>query len=162
MVNVISLYRLARWAFLNHIPLIPKMIQGIIFIFYNCHISYKCDIGKGTFFLHKGMASLILDGVVIGQNCRMGMNIMITGRSPYKEVPRIGNNVWISPGVIISGPVIIGDNVIIAPNSYVNKSIRSGYVVGGNPAKIIGKVNNLDYNIFENPSYLSGFESYLE
>lgn len=38
--------------------------------------------------------------------------------------------------IILPG-VKIGDNVIIAAGSVVTKSIPSGYIVGGNPAKII-------------------------
>jgi serine O-acetyltransferase len=149
--NVITLYRLSRWLFLRKIPLLPKMIQGIIFLVYNCNISYKADIGSKTIFLHRGMSSLVLDEVVLGKNCRIGMNVMITGRSPYKNVPRIGDNVWIGPGTIISGPVIVEDNVIIGPNSMLLRSVSAGHIVVGNPARVIGKVEDLNYNIYENP-----------
>ena len=41
MYNAIHLYRLARWLYLHHIPLIPMMIQLIIFCGYGCRLSYK-------------------------------------------------------------------------------------------------------------------------
>ena len=47
MYNAIHLYRLARWLYLHHIPLIPMMIQLIIFCGYGCRLSYKTKIGKG-------------------------------------------------------------------------------------------------------------------
>ena len=43
----------------------------------------------------------------------------------------IGNNAMIMPGVTI------GNHVLIAAGSVVTKSVPSGVVVGGNPAKII-------------------------
>ena len=90
--------------------------------------------------MHNGKILLILDSVSVDENARIGMNVMITGKGPYKQVPKIGNNVWISPGAVISGAVIIEDHVIIAPNTVVNKSVPEGAIVGGIPAKIIGWV----------------------
>ena len=162
MPNVIFFYRVARWFHEMKLSIISKFIQGIIFLVYNCHISYLAIIGKKTYFLHKGMATLILDYVVIGDNCRIGMNVMITGKTPYKNVAKIGNNVWIGPGAIISGPVIIEDNVIIAPNSMIIKSIPKNKIVAGNPAKIIGDINELDYNIFENSDHNEELMPFLE
>ena len=161
MPNSILFYRIARWFFIKKIPILPKIIQGLIFLLYNCHISYKASIGKGSFLLHKGMATLILDGVVIGENTRIGMNVLITGKGPYKEVPKIGDNVWIGPGSVISGAVIIQDNVLIAPNAVVTKSVPEGAIVGGVPAKIIGWVKDLDYNVLNNESWKEGYMEYL-
>ena len=153
MPNAIFFYNIARWLHLKNVPFLPKMIQGFIFVVYNCHISYLCNIGRKSFLLHKGMSTLILDNVIIGENTRIGMNVLITGKAPYKYVPRIGNNVWLGPGSIISGPVIIEDNVIVAPNSVVNFSVPKNKIVGGIPAKIIGDVRELDYDISKNESF---------
>lgn len=161
MPNAIFFYRISRWFFNHKIPFIPKIIQGIIFILYNCHISFLAEIGKGTILLHKGMATLILEHVSIGVNSRIGMNVLITGKGPYKNVPKIGNNVWIGPGAVITGPVIIQDNVIIAPNSVVNKSVPEGAIVGGSPAKIIGWVKDLEYDIMKNESWKEGYMKFL-
>lgn len=68
---------------------------------------------------------------------------------------------WISPGVVISGAVIIEDHVIIAPNTVVNKSVPEGAIVGGVPAKIIGWVKDLDYDIMKNESWKEGYMDYL-
>lgn len=162
ILNAIYLYRFSRWLYRFKIPFVPKIIQGLIFLIYNSHISYKCIIGNGSFFLHKGMGTLILEKVIIGVNTRIGMNVLITGKSPYKEVPKIGDNVWIGPGSVISGPIIIKNNVLIAPNSFVNKSIPEGAIVGGVPAKIIGWVKDLDYNIMENEEWKYGHAEFLE
>lgn len=49
----------------------------------------------------------------------------------------IGNWVYIGTNAMIMPGVTIGDNVLIAAGSVVTKSIPSGVVCGGNPAKII-------------------------
>ena len=105
---------------------------------------------------------MLIPGTFIGDNCVLGLRFSTVRKFPYKEVPRIGNNVWCGPNVIISGPVIIEDNVIIAGNSFVDKSVPSGAIVAGTPARIIGWVKDLDYNIASNPKYKEGIMPFLE
>lgn len=56
----------------------------------------------------------------------------------------IGDNVFIGVNTIIMPGVKVGDNVIIAAGSIITKSIPSGTVVGGVPAKILGEFDNLN------------------
>lgn len=161
MPNAIYFYHISRYLYLHRVPVLPRLFQGLIFLVYNCHISYKAQIGRGSYLLHKGMATLILEGVEIGSNTRIGMNVLITGKGPYKSVPKIGSRVWIGPGSVISGPVIIEDNVIIASNAVVTKSIPQGAIVGGIPAKIIGWTKEIDYDIFANESWKEGYMDFL-
>lgn len=49
----------------------------------------------------------------------------------------IGGNVTIMPGVKI------GPNAIIAASSVITKDVPEGVIVGGNPAKVIGSVDDL-------------------
>lgn len=74
---------------------------------------------------------------VIGKNCMIGSCVTIGGRSGHYEVPVIGDNVQISTGSKILGPVRIGNNVVIGANSTVLKDIPSNCVVVGSPARII-------------------------
>ena len=76
--------------------------------------------------------------------------------------PIIGNRVYIGPGAVIQGPVIVDDNVIIAPNSVVTKSVPQYAIVAGIPAKIIGDVRKLEYDIFKNESWKEDTKEYLK
>ena len=153
MINAIHLYRLARWLYLHHIPVLPRICMLIIFLCYNCSIPYSADIGRGTFLNHGGIGVLINANVRIGKNCKIGNNVSIVGQGPYKNAPRLGDRIYIGPGAVIQGPVIIGDNVIIAPNAVVNKSVRSHMIVAGVPAKIIGDTRRLGYDIFKDEGF---------
>ena len=73
----------------------------------------------------------------------------------------IGDYVYIGSGAKILPGCIVGDNVLIAAGSVVTKSIPSNVVVAGNPAKIIGSIDeyiqrNLQYNT--NSKYMNYIE----
>lgn len=146
----------------HKIPILPKLVQALIFLIHSSAISYRVKIGKGTFFNHKGFGVLINDNVVIGNNCKIGNNVSIVGQGPYKNVPVIKDKVYIGPGAVIQGPVIIENNVIVAPNAVVNKSVPENAIVAGIPAKIIGWTNKLDYNIFADESWKEGIKPFME
>lgn len=109
-----------------------------------------------------GGGILINPHVRIGEHTKIGNNCSIVGQGPYKNAPVIGNRVYIGPGAVIQGPVVIDDHVIIAPNSVVTKSVPQYAIVAGVPAKIIGDVRKLDYDIFKDESWKEGKKEYLK
>jgi len=103
-------------------------------------------IGKG-FFIDHGM------GVVIGETCEIGDNVLIyqgvtlggTGKDSGKRHPTIGNNVLIGSGVKVLGPIKVGNNVRIGSGSVVLKDVPDDVTAVGVPAKW----NSLDKNTQE-------------
>lgn len=71
----------------------------------------------------------------------------------------IGNNVFIGVNSVIIPGVKIGDNVIIAAGSIVTKSVPSGTIIGGNPAKIIGDYESYKQDVLNN--YISDMDLYF-
>lgn len=90
---------------------------------------------------------MIHSRAVIGKKCSIGTNVTIGGKSRWYEVPVIGDNVYISSGAKILGPIRIGNNVTIGANAVVTKDVPDNCVVAGIPAKIIKMYNSSEtYN----------------
>lgn len=162
MINAIVFYRMERWLYLHHVPFLPKLIQLLIFLLYNSRITPKAKIGKGSFFVCKGISCSLHDKTEIGENNRLGIHLVIVGQGPYYHGCKIGNNCWIGPNVTIQGPVIIEDGVVIAPGSVVNKSVPANAIVAGVPAKIIGFTTELDYDIMAGEDSDMSYKPFLE
>lgn len=72
----------------------------------------------------------------IGPFCDIHVGVNIGQNLSAEEVPRIGENVWIGPGVKIFGKIEIADGIMIGANSVVNKSFQeSDITIAGVPAK---------------------------
>lgn len=54
---------------------------------------------------------------------------------PQKEMPIIGNDVWIGLNSIIMRGVVIGDGAVVAAGSIVTADVKPYSIVGGIPAK---------------------------
>lgn len=158
---MIYFYRLANFLFRNNVPFFPKVIELLIFLLFNSRIPSSITIGKGSSFAYQGLSTLLVKGTEIGENCVIGMRVTTGRKFPYKHVPKIGNSVWIGVNAVLLGPIIVEDNVIIAANSVLMNSVPKGKIVAGNPAKIIGDVASLDYDIFANPKFKEGVAKYL-
>lgn len=88
------------------------------------------------------------DYVVMGPNCKIytqnhkhEFNETPFLQQGYEEVKPvvIGNNVWIGGSVTILPGKTIGNNVVIGACSVVTNNVPDNCIVGGNPAKIIKK-----------------------
>lgn len=73
------------------------------------------------------------------------MHIYTGGYSFQEHVGciEIMDNVFVGSGTTILGNVRIGPNAIVAAGSLVNKDVQPNSIVGGVPAKVIGKFSDL-------------------
>jgi maltose O-acetyltransferase len=87
--------------------------------------------------------------VYVGENSSFSFeNIVITAthemgdrQTVIAKPIHIGKNVWITTRCIILPGVKIGDNSVIAAGSVVTRDIPSNCLAGGNPARVIKKLN---------------------
>lgn len=86
------------------------------------------------------------NGIIIGDNVQFapGVQIISSNHDPnnldkhiISEPIIIGNNVWIGGNAVVLPGVKIGDNVIIGAGSIVTKDIPSNTTAVGNPCRII-------------------------
>lgn len=115
---------------------------------FRCDYGYNIHVGE-NFYANFDCVILDVCPVYIGVNCFMAPGVHIyTATHPLDPVERasgaefgkpvtIGDNVWIGGRAIINPGVKIGHNVVIASGSVVTKDVPDNVVVGGNPARII-------------------------
>ena len=103
-------------------------------ITHNLYIISKKSIGGGLRLMHAYSTTILVQSM--GRNCMVNQYVTIGWNN---GIPTIGNNVWISAGAKVLGPITIGDDVIIGANAVVTKDIPSHSMVAGIPAKVIKK-----------------------
>ncbi|MBE5101756.1 maltose acetyltransferase domain-containing protein [Priestia aryabhattai] len=126
-----------------------------VYVEPNIRVDYGYNIFVGeNFFANFDCVILDICKVSFGDNCLLGPGVHIytathpidpnernSGREYAKPII-VGDNVWIGGSSVINPGVSIGDNVVIASGSVVTKDVPNNVVVGGNPAKIIKKIEN--------------------
>ncbi|MCM3543634.1 maltose acetyltransferase domain-containing protein [Priestia megaterium] len=131
-----------------------------VYVEPNIRVDYGYNIFVGeNFFANFDCVILDICKVSFGDNCLLGPGVHIytathpidpNKRNSGKEYAKpiiFGDNVWIGGSSVINPGVTIGDNVVIASGSVVTKDVPNNVVVGGNPAKIIKKLEIKDIRI---------------
>ena len=77
----------------------------------------------------------------LGTNCKVHVCVNIGADfNDAVKVPRIDDHCYIGPGAKIFGDVYVAEGTVIGANAVVNKTIsKSGMIVAGVPAKVIGE-----------------------
>ena len=126
-----SLYNRKHFFFFFLISQISRFLTGI-------EIHPGAQIGR-RFFIDHGM------GIVIGETAEIGDDVMLfhqvtlggTGKDKGKRHPTVENNVIISAGVKVLGPIVIGENSKIGANAVVLHDIPKNATAVGIPAKVV-------------------------
>lgn len=115
----------------------------------NCRI-YTRNFGSEPWMISVGNKVTITSGVKIltHDGSTWLFNDEKGRRYKFNQVI-IGNNVFIGVDSIILPGVKIDDYVIVAAGSVVTKSVPSGVIVAGNPAKIIGSYHEFETKALE-------------
>ncbi|MBK8954387.1 MAG: N-acetyltransferase [Saprospiraceae bacterium] len=109
-------------------------------------IDDSCSIGKGTKIWH---FSHVMSGCIIGDHCNLGQNVVISPEVILGNHVKVQNNVSIYTGVICEDDVFLGPSMVftnvINPRSAVNRRgqylrtfVRKGATIGANATIVCG------------------------
>lgn len=147
-LHAIAFHKLSHFLYNKKRFFLARFISQVGRFFTGIEIHPGAKIGKRLFIDH-GM------GIVIGETAEIGDDVTIfhqvtlggTGKDKGKRHPTVKNNVIISAGVKVLGPITIGENSKIGANAVVLKDIPDNATAVGIPAKLVrleGQRVNLD------------------
>jgi maltose O-acetyltransferase len=122
---------------------------------FYCEYGTRVSIGAGTFFNYD---CLMLDvaPVTIGAACQVASRVQfLTATHPIDPEPRrigwesakpivLGDNVWLSGGVIVCPGVTIGDDTVVGAGSVITRDLPAGVVAAGVPARVLREIGDRD------------------
>ncbi|WP_448586708.1 serine O-acetyltransferase EpsC [Thermaurantiacus sp.] len=139
-VLAVGLHRIAHRLYRAELFLLARIVNHFARFLTGIDIHPGARIGKNLFIDH--------GFVVIGETAEVGDNVTIYqgstlgGTNPAngiggKRHPTIGNDVVISLGAAILGPITVGDGARIGANAVVTKDVPPGATMVGIPARPI-------------------------
>ena len=115
----------------------------------------RIRIGSGT-FLNQTVMVAASELVEIGDHCMLANGVLVTDADHRFDDPilpithqgfsakgptRIGANVWLGAGCVVTGGVTIGERTVVGAGSVVTRSLPAGVVAAGTPARVMREID---------------------
>ncbi len=137
-VLAVGLHRVAHWLFVAELYFFARLVNHISRFLTAIDIHPGAKIGRNLFIDHGfvviGETAEIGDNVTIYQGSTLGGTNPTSGQGG-KRHPTIQDNVIISLGAAVLGPVVVGANARIGANAVVTKDVAEGATMIGIPAR---------------------------
>lgn len=148
-VWAVGFHRLAHAFYRADLFLLARMINHLARFLTAIDIHPGARIGRNLFIDHGfvviGETSVIGDNVTIYQGSTLGGTNPTNGVGG-KRHPTIGNDVIISLGAAVLGPIHVGDGAKIGANAVVTRDVPAGATMVGIPAKPVPVLVKEDQN----------------
>jgi carbonic anhydrase/acetyltransferase-like protein (isoleucine patch superfamily) len=125
-------------------------------IYHSAVVLGSVKAGRGTWIGPYVMLDGSGGGITIGAYCAISTGVHIytheavqwslTGGEikPTRAPVSIGDHTYIGSQAIIDMGVRIGSRSVICANSFVNSNVANNTIVGGSPARVLGRVRFMD------------------
>jgi serine O-acetyltransferase len=135
----VALVRYAQIAHARGYRRIAKVFSLVNFMLFNLEVPARLAIGPGLVIPHP--QGTVLGASKIGINATIFHQVTLGGKVADFEYdaekrPCVGDNVILSVGAKILGPVQLGDGCVIGANAVVLDDVPPGAMAVGVPAKI--------------------------
>jgi serine O-acetyltransferase len=131
----IAVYRISHELWLNHVPVLPRMLSEYVHGKTGIDIHPGATIGQ-RFFIDHGTGIVVGETSVIGNDVKMYQGVTLGALSvskaeaEVKRHPSIGNGVTIyANATILGGRTHIGDGSVIGGNVWLTHSVPANSLV---------------------------------
>lgn len=136
----VTLVRLAQVAHEKGYCRLAKAFSLMNFLLFNIEVPSRLYIGPGLVIAHP--QGTVLGAAKIGMNCTIFHQVTLGGvvadfAFDLKKRPFVGDNVTISVGAKVLGPILLGDGCVIGANAVVLNDVPPSALAVGVPAKVI-------------------------
>lgn len=109
------------------------------------------EIGNNV-FINYNSSMMSAGGIIIEDNVQIGPNVMLVTTNHdfnrreiviHKPIT-IKKGAWIGGRSLILPGVTVGENAVVAGGAVVTKDVEANTIVGGNPAKVIKRLEAVD------------------
>ncbi|MDE2436005.1 MAG: serine acetyltransferase [Sphingomonadales bacterium] len=137
-VLALGLHKVAHWLFEAELFFLARFVNSVSRFLTAIDIHPGARIGR-NFFIDHGFV-VIGETAEIGDNVTMYQGSTLGGTNPTNGVggkrhPTLGDDVIVSLGAAILGPITVGDGARIGANAVVTKDVAEGATMVGIPAK---------------------------
>ena len=154
-LQAVLVFRFGAWvhhsvhAKILRIPLkvLYAIASGIYAAVCGIDIDPEAEIGGGLFIAHP--RGILIGPVHMGRDCNVSHQVTLGRRADgTRDVPTIGDRVWIGVGCVVFGKIRIGDGVTIGPLSVVGRSLPPRVMVMGNPIRVLSTQHDNTLEIY--------------
>lgn len=145
----IVVYRFGNWVCeCMRMPLVRQVLYVLyrLIDFLLLKLLLNTDLPGGATFgpglkIYHPYGILVNDGAVVGSDCTLRAGVVIGNKGEADgRCPVIGDSCDFGAGAkVIIGGVTLGDGCVVGANAVVTKSFPAGTVLGGVPAKALGR-----------------------
>ena len=133
-LRAMAWFRFGCWCKQRGIPILPGMVQRLIYRHFGLEIQVGADIGGGLYIAHP--VGTVISVRRVGENCSVIAAVTIGMRNKW-AFPDIGDRVFIGAGARVLGGIVVGDDAVIGANAVVIDDVPEGATVVGIPARVI-------------------------